>query len=210
MIRFVAYGLALALTAGAAYLWFVPRSVDKPVINVATESVAVSQFAGGCFWCTEADFEKLEGVIEVLSGYAGGRAQTATYSQTSSKKTKHREVVQVKYDTSKLSFKDLADYHLKHIDPTDNEGQFVDRGFVYSPAIFYKSETEKTTAEQAVTQLKALNVFENEINIAVEEAKNFYPAEDYHQNYYLKNPVRYKYYRNGSGRDDFLKTTWGG
>ncbi len=206
--RLIVYGVLLIGLAVSSYLWFVPRTVDKPIVNVTTRNVTLAQFAGGCFWCTESDFEKLDGVIEAISGYAGGTAQTATYEQTSSKTTNHREVVQVKYDTSKLSFKDLADYHLRHVDPTDNEGQFVDRGFVYSPAIFYKSEAEKAAAEQSVNNLNTLGVFESEIVISVEEAKTFYPAEEYHQNYYLKNPVRYKYYRNGSGRDDFLKRIW--
>ena len=114
----------------------------------------------------------------------------------------------MKYDTNKLTFKDLADYHLRHVDPTDNEGQFVDRGYVYSPAIFYETLAEEQAAQIAVEELKALNKFEDPINIAIEETKPFYPAEEYHQDYYLKNPVRYKYYRNGSGRTDFLENTW--
>jgi peptide methionine sulfoxide reductase msrA/msrB len=208
MIRLAAYGVALIVVCSAAYLWFVPRIVEKAPVNVATEDIQTAQFAGGCFWCTEADFEKLEGVIEVLSGYAGGTAETATYEQTSSKTTNHREVVQVTYDASKLSFKDLADYHLKHIDPTDNEGQFVDRGFVYSPAIFYNTEAEKVQAEQALAQLNALNVFAGTVAIPVELEKTFYPAEARHQDYYLKKPAPYNYYRSRSGRDQFLDTTW--
>jgi len=209
MIRFIAYTALLAVTAAAAYLWFVPRSVDKAPVNIATADIALAQFAGGCFWCTEADFEKLDGVIEVISGYAGGSAETASYTQTSAGGTDHREVVQVQYDPNTVSYKQLADYHLRHIDPTDNEGQFVDRGYVYSPAIFYETVIEKAEAELALAQLNELNVFETEVAIPIEEAQTFYAAEDYHQDYYLKNPTRYQFYRNGSGRTGFLETTWG-
>ena len=200
--------LVIALIGGAAYAWFVPRAVTKEAVPVQPESIKTALFAGGCFWCTESDFEKLDGVIEAISGYSGGTAETATYDQTSSKTTDHREVVQVQYDTTKLSYKDLADYHLRHVNPTDNQGQFVDRGFVYSPALFYETLAEKQAAEMAVAEVETQNIFASALNIAIEEAAPFYPAETYHQDYYLKNPVRYQYYRNGSGRDQFLDTTW--
>jgi peptide methionine sulfoxide reductase msrA/msrB len=208
MKKIMLYALALVLLAGAAYAWFVPRSVDKEIPNVSAEASATATFAGGCFWCTEADFEKLDGVIEAVSGYMGGKAETATYQQTSNKTTDHREVVQVKYNTNKLSFKELADYHLRHIDPTDNEGQFVDRGYVYSPAIFYENQSEQAAAQQALAALNQMEVFDTEVQIPIEPAKPFYKAEEYHQDYYLKNPVRYKFYRNGSGRTEFLEDTW--
>ena len=209
MTKIILSVLGLALIGTAGFAWFVPRSVDKPVVTVPAENLATALFAGGCFWCTEADFEKLDGVIEAVSGYAGGTPQTATYSLTSAGGTDHREVVQVLYNPETVNFKQLADYHLRHIDPTDNEGQFVDRGYVYSPAIFYETESEKQAAEQALTELNALGVFPQTVAIPIEAAPTFYVAEDYHQDYYLKNPTRYSFYRNGSGRTDFLESTWG-
>ncbi len=199
--------VAGALSVGG-YLWFVPRAVNKGKVVSQNADIQIATFAGGCFWCTEADFEKLDGVIEATSGYMGGKAETATYEQTSNKDTGHREVVQLKYDANLVSYKALADYHLKHIDPTDNEGQFADRGYVYSPAMFYGSEAEKNDAQQALVDLNALGVFPEPVSIPVEAAQTFYPAETYHQDYYLKNPVRYQYYRNGSGRTVFLEQTW--
>lgn len=208
MFKIIFTILVLGCLSTAAYVWFVPRAVNKPaaVINHANLDTAI--FAGGCFWCTEADFEKLKGVIEVVSGYSGGTAQTATYDQTSSKTTQHREVVQVQYDPQIISYKELVNFHLRHTNPTDNKGQFVDRGYMYSPAIFYKTQTEKAVAQQAINELQNLKVFDTSINIAVEPSQPFYPAENYHQDYYLKNPVRYQYYRNGSGRDQFLNSRW--
>lgn len=208
MFKLILAAVLLGVLSAATYVWFVPRAVNKPIPSISRTGLAAATFAGGCFWCTESDFEKLDGVIEVISGYSGGTAETATYDQTSSKTTKHREVVQVHYDPKVISYKDLVDAHLRHTNPTDNKGQFVDRGYVYSPAIFYQTENEKAEAQQAIAELQALNVFDAPINIAVESSKPFYPAEDYHQDYYLKNPVRYQYYRKGSGRDQFLESTW--
>jgi len=208
MLKPILIIFALGTLSITAYLWFVPRTVNKPNPTITNTDMATAIFAGGCFWCTESDFEKREGVIEVISGYSGGTAETATYKQTSNKTTQHREVVQVQYDPSLVSYKALVDFHLRHTNPTDNEGQFVDRGYVYSPAIFYQTETEKTAAQQAISELQALNVFKTPVNIAVEPRKPFYPAEAYHQDYYLKNPVRYQFYRDRSGRDQFLESTW--
>lgn len=209
MIKIGVLLVAFIALCAAAYLWFVPRQVDKPTLSPSQASqLKTALFAGGCFWCTEADFEKLDGVVEAISGYSGGRADTATYQQTSNKTTQHREVVQVQYDPAIVSYKALVDYHLRHVNPTDKGGQFVDRGYVYSPAIFYDTDREQAEAQTAIKELRALNVFADPINIAVEPRKPFYPAEDYHQDYYLKNPVRYQYYRNGSGRNQFLERTW--
>jgi peptide methionine sulfoxide reductase msrA/msrB len=181
--------------------------MEKPMNN-NTEKTASAVFAGGCFWCTESDFEKLEGVIEVISGYTGGRVKNPTYKQVSAGGTGHIESVKVIYDPSKVSYEQLLDYFWRHVDPTDPGGQFVDRGSQYRSAIFYANDTEKRLAETSKQQLAASGQFKKPIITDILPLGEFYPAEDYHQNYYKKNPIRYKYYRFGSGRDQFLKKAW--
>jgi len=181
--------------------------MEKPMNN-NTEKTASAVFAGGCFWCTESDFEKLEGVIEVISGYTGGRVKNPTYKQVSAGGTGHIESVKVIYDPSKVSYEQLLGYFWRHVDPTDSGGQFVDRGSQYRSAIFYANDTEKRLAETSKQQLAASGQFNKSIVTDILPLGEFYPAEDYHQNYYKKNPIRYKYYRYGSGRDQFLKKAW--
>jgi peptide methionine sulfoxide reductase msrA/msrB len=181
--------------------------MEKPMNN-HTEKTESAVFAGGCFWCTESDFEKLEGVIEVISGYTGGRVKNPTYKQVSAGGTGHIESVKVIYDPSKVSYEQLLDYFWRHVDPTDPGGQFVDRGSQYRSAIFYANDTEKRLAETSKQQLAASGQFKKPIITDILPLGEFYPAEDYHQNYYKKNPIRYKYYRFGSGRDQFLKKAW--
>jgi peptide methionine sulfoxide reductase msrA/msrB len=181
--------------------------MEKPMNN-HTEKTESAVFAGGCFWCTESDFEKLEGVIEVISGYTGGRVKNPTYKQVSAGGTGHIESVKVIYDPSKVSYEQLLDYFWRHVDPTDPGGQFVDRGSQYRSAIFYANDTEKRLAETSKQQLTASGQFKKPIITDILPLGEFYPAEDYHQNYYKKNPIRYKYYRFGSGRDQFLKKAW--
>ena len=181
--------------------------MEKPM-NHNTEKTASAVFAGGCFWCTESDFEKVEGVIEVISGYTGGRVKNPTYKQVSAGGTGHIESVKVIYDPSKVSYEQLLDYFWQHVDPTDPGGQFVDRGSQYRSAIFYANDTEKRLAETSKQQLAASGQFRKPIVTDILSLGEFYPAEDYHQNYYKKNPIRYHYYRYGSGRDQFLKKNW--
>jgi peptide methionine sulfoxide reductase msrA/msrB len=181
--------------------------MEKPMNN-NTEKTASAVFAGGCFWCTESDFEKLEGVIEVISGYTGGRVKNPNYKQVSAGGTGHIESVKVIYDPSKVSYEQLLGYFWRHVDPTDPGGQFVDRGSQYRSAIFYANDTEKRLAETSKQQLAASGQFKKPIVTDILPLGEFYPAEDYHQNYYKKNPIRYKYYRYGSGRDQFLKKAW--
>lgn len=183
--------------------------MEKPMNN-NTEKTSSAVFAGGCFWCTESDFEKVEGVIEVISGYTGGRVENPTYKQVSAGGTGHIESVKVIYDPSKVSYEQLLDYFWRHVDPTDPGGQFVDRGSQYRSAIFYANDTEKRLAETSKQQLAASGQFKKTIATEILPLGKFYPAEDYHQNYYKKNPIRYKWYRSGSGRDQFLKKTWTG
>jgi peptide methionine sulfoxide reductase msrA/msrB len=170
---------------------------------------AVATLAGGCFWCTEADFEKLPGVVKVISGYSGGEEPNPTYKQVSAGQTGHLESVQVYYDPAKLTYGQILDWFWRHIDPTDAGGQFVDRGAQYRSAIFYHDEEQRRVAEESKARLAASGAFKKPIVTEIRPFKSFWPAEEYHQDYYKVNPLRYKYYRHGSGRDQFLEKTWG-
>ncbi|MCU7852014.1 MAG: peptide-methionine (S)-S-oxide reductase MsrA [Candidatus Thiodiazotropha sp. (ex Monitilora ramsayi)] len=173
------------------------------------DSLAVATFAGGCFWCTESDFEKLDGVAKVISGYAGGTHMNPTYQEVSSGATKHLESVEVYYDPDKISYDKLLDAFWKMVNPTDMGGQFVDRGYQYSTAIFYHNEAQRRTAEASLKRLSASGRYDQAIVTPIREAGTFYDAEDYHQDYYKRNPVRYKFYRWNSGRDQYLAKVWG-
>jgi methionine-S-sulfoxide reductase len=165
-------------------------------------------FAGGCFWCVESDFEKLDGVSEAISGYTGGSASTADYKTVSYTETGHYEAVQVVYDSAIVSYSDLVEFFWRTIDPTDPEGQFCDKGSSYRSAIFYGSDQEKQILEKSLAQLNDDKPFDGPIVTAIAPAQPFYKAEQYHQSYYKKNPIRYKYYRNGCRRDQRLKQLW--
>jgi len=166
-------------------------------------------FAGGCFWCTEADFEKLPGVVKVISGYTGGIKENPTYEQVSSGGTGHVEAIQVYYDPSKLSYGELLDFFWKHIDPTDKGGQFVDRGSQYRSVIFYHDEEQKQLAEKSKEALDKSGKYSKPVVTEIIKFVKFYEAEEYHQDYYKKNHLKYNYYRHGSGRDQFLSKMWG-
>jgi peptide methionine sulfoxide reductase msrA/msrB len=186
------------------------ESLDKNETTMTKETTtkASAVFAGGCFWCTESDFEKVDGVIEVISGYTGGHVDTPTYKQVSAGGTGHIESVKVIYDPSKISYEKLLDVLWRHIDPTDPGGQFVDRGSQYQSAIFYANDREKSMAEASRKRLAESGQFDKPIVTLIRPLGKFYPAEEYHQNYYKKNPIRYKFYRSRSGRDRFLKKAW--
>jgi len=192
---------------------FYPFSKDGQAATKETSSpeeknLRVATFAGGCFWCTEADFEKLPGVERVVSGYTGGSKENPTYAEVSSRTTGHVEAVQVDYDPGKVSYGELLDYFWRHIDPTDAGGQFVDRGAQYRSAIFYHNPEQKRLAEQSKEALGKSGKFKKPIVTEIIPFTRFYPAEEYHQDYYRKNPIRYRYYRFGSGRDQFLEKVW--
>lgn len=176
------------------------RNIPEP------ENLKTAYFAGGCFWCVESDFDKLanEGIYEVTSGYAGGSLENPTYENHAD----HLEAVEVKYDADKITYKDLVTYFLRHIDPTDEGGQFYDRGHSYTTAIFYRTEEEKHIAEEAIKNIDESKRFDKPVATKVTPYKNFYKAEDYHQEYYKKNPIHYKMYRMGSGRDKFMEEKW--
>jgi peptide-methionine (S)-S-oxide reductase len=163
-------------------------------------------FAGGCFWCIEADFEKLPGVISVESGYTAGQSENPTYDQVSAGDTGHTEAVLVRYDPAKLSYAQLVDYFWRHIDPTVKDRQFCDVGPQYRSGIYYQGEMQKQVAQAS---RKALEAKFAQIHTEIAPASRFYPAEEYHQDYYKKNPVRYKFYRRGCGRDARVEQLWG-
>ncbi|MEJ2039136.1 MAG: peptide-methionine (S)-S-oxide reductase MsrA [Desulfosarcinaceae bacterium] len=165
-------------------------------------------FAGGCFWCTEADFEKVPGVVDAVSGYTGGHVANPTYEQVSSGVTGHVESVKVIYDPNRVTYEQLLDYFWRHVNPTDPGGQFVDRGDQYRSVIFYADETQHKLAEASKAELAASGQFDKPIVTEILPLGPFYKAEDYHQNYYKRNPLRYKWYRHGSGRDQFLEKAW--
>ncbi len=173
------------------------------------KNLSEATFAGGCFWCTESDFEKFDGVVEAISGYAGGQTQNPTYQEVSAGGTGHTEAVRVLYDPQKITYTELLEIFWQHMDPTDPDGQFVDRGSQYRPAIFYHDEEQKRLAEESIKKLESSGRFNKSIATEIVPISEFYEAEDYHQDYYKKNPLRYKFYRFNSGRDQFLKKTWG-
>ena len=172
-------------------------------------NVEIATIAGGCFWCVESDMEKLPGVIKAVSGYAGGKETDASYEQVSSGRTAHREAVQVYFDPDVISYREILDYFWKHFDPTDEGGSFGDRGYQYTSAVFYHSEEQQKVAEESKKALAESGKLKGPVVTPIEEFVSFYDAEGYHQDYYKKNPARYKSYRYFSGRDRFVKSTWG-
>jgi len=181
--------------------------MEKPMKDKA-ENTTSAVFAGGCFWCTESDFEKVDGVIEAISGYAGGHVKNPTYRQVSAGGSGHIEVVKVVYDPAMVSYEQLLEVFWQHVDPTDAGGQFVDRGPQYRSAVFYANETEKGLIEESKQRLAASGRFSKPIVTDILPLGEFYTAEEYHQDYYKKNPIRYNWYRSGSGRDKFLDKVW--
>ena len=176
--------------------------------KINPKNVEKATFAGGCFWCTESDFEKIDGVLEVVSGYTGGDEENPTYEQVSYGRTGHYEAVQVLYDSEKITYSELLEVFWRHVDPTDAGGQFVDRGPQYRSAIFYHNEDQKAAAEQSREKMNKSGVFKRPIVTEIIPLKKFYMAEEYHQDYYKENPIRYKMYRAGSGRDQFIESIW--
>lgn len=179
---------------------------DMPVSAAGYETAL---FAGGCFWCMEAPFDKLPGVVSVTPGYTGGHKKNPTYKEVSAGGTGHAEAVQVVYDPVKISYPALLAVFWHNIDPTVAERQFCDVGHQYRAAIFYQGEQQHAAALQSKAALEKSKPFREPVVIEITPASEFYPAEDYHQHYYKKNPIRYSYYRSGCGRDKRLKELWG-
>jgi len=174
--------------------------------TLAENKVETATFAGGCFWCMEASFEKTNGVVDVVSGYTGGTGANPTYEDYGKKG--YLEAIQITYNPAKITYEQLLDIFWRQINPTDAGGQFADRGSYYRSAIFYHNQKQKKLAEKSKEELGESGRFDKPIVTEIIEAPKFYPAEDYHQNYYKKSPIRYKFYRRGSGRDTFLKKIW--
>ena len=181
--------------------------VGLPMAGPLAAAEAVATFAGGCFWCMEPPYDRLEGVSSTVSGFMGGHLKDPSYRQVTAGGTGHTEVVQVTYDPDVVSYETLLDVYWRNVDPFDGAGQFCDRGPSYRPEIFYHDDAQKAAALASKAELDER--FEQEIAVEITEAGEFYPAEDYHQNYYEKNPIRYKYYRWNCGRDDRLQEVWG-
>lgn len=174
--------------------------------NAATEKIIL---AGGCFWCMEAPFEKVDGVKNAVSGYAGGRTKNPTYEEVSSGSTGHLEVVEVTFDNEKIKLKDILEIFWRQIDPTDAGGQFVDRGEQYGSAIYYLNDEQKAIAQASKKALSESKRFKKPIITPIKKAGVFYKAEEYHQDYYKKSSVKYKFYRYRSGRDQYIDSVWG-
>ena len=187
--------LLFAVTLGAVALGAAPKKGET----------ATAIFAGGCFWCMEPPFDKLDGVRSTVSGYIGGSVENPTYEQVSSGRTGHLEAVKIEYDPAKISYEKLLEVFWRNIDPLDGRGQFCDKGEQYTSAIFALDEAQRKAAEASLTKLD----LDGEIQTTVRPGAKFYPAEEYHQDYYIKNPVRYRVYRWGCGRDQRLKQLWG-
>jgi peptide-methionine (S)-S-oxide reductase len=201
----------LRLAAGALlFALAVPAfaRADSPG-GAAADGLATAVFAVGCFWCMEPPFDALEGVVSTTSGYIGGHVANPRYEQVSRGGTGHAEAVKVVFRPEQIGYEALLDVFWRNIDPLDDSGQFCDRGDQYRSAIFYSSDEQRQSAEQSRDRLKQSQRFREPIVTAVVPASEFYPAEDYHQDYYQKNPLRYKFYRYSCGRDARLQELWG-
>ncbi len=166
-------------------------------------------FAGGCFWCVESDFEVVPGVVDAISGYTGGHLENPTYGDVVQETTGHLEAVRITFDANKISYKQMLHLFWRSVDPTDGGGQFCDRGESYATAVFTLDDEQKKVAEASKAELDKSKVLRDPVVTPIRAAVKFYPAEDYHQDYYTKNPVRYKLYRYGCGRDSRIKSLWG-
>jgi peptide methionine sulfoxide reductase msrA/msrB len=200
MISIVLYAPMLVLAGLFAAALAGQTTTDAPDLRKAT-------FAGGCFWCMEKPFEGLDGVISVTSGYTGGTTEHPNYENYAA--GRHLEAVEILYDPTRISYQRLLEVFWHQVDPTDQDGQFVDRGSQYATAVFYHDEEQKRLAEESKGDLEKRDIYGKPIVTPILPSEPFYPAEDYHQNYYKRNPIRYEYYRYRSGRDQFLDKVWG-
>jgi len=184
-------------------------AVISTVAAAQTPKTAQAIFAGGCFWCIESDYDKVDGVISTTSGYSGGQTANPTYNEVSYNNTGHYEVVRVEYDPAKVGYQKLLDIFWRNIDPHNGDGQFCDTGPSYRAAIFYGSDEEKRLADASKAKIEASGRLKEPIKTQILPAKTFYAAEDYHQDYYVKNPLKYKFYRFNCRRDARLDEVWG-
>jgi len=190
-------------------VWLV-MSMSGPTLSQSPEgNFAKATFAGGCFWCMEHPFDELDGVVSTTSGYTGGHTGDPTYPEVSAGGTGHTEAVQIEYDPTKVTYEELLNVYWRNVDPTTPDAQFCDHGNQYRPEIFYHTEEQKQLAEASRTHIEKTKTFPEPIVIEITQGTTFYPAEDFHQNYYQTNPLRYKFYRLACGRDSRLAELWG-
>jgi peptide methionine sulfoxide reductase msrA/msrB len=210
-IPILAVAILVAIAASSSRAESPPPKDEQVAKNAPAKGgkLAKATFAGGCFWCMEPPFEKLPGVVSVTSGYTGGPEKGPSYKEVSSGRTGHVEAVQVEYDPTRISYEYLLKVFWRQIDPTDDGGQFADRGKQYRTAIFVRNRQERSLAEASKAELAKSGIFDEPIVTEIRWAQPFYAAEPYHQDYYKKNPSHYKQYRVGSGREGFLKSVWG-
>jgi peptide-methionine (S)-S-oxide reductase len=207
--------IGLALLGAVVLVWdSLPfYAEDKPTAEETSltqeTDLATATFAGGCFWCMEKPFDELEGVVSTTSGYTGGTVEDPTYYQVSAGDTGHVEAVQVRYNPSQVSYDTLLEVFWKNVDPLDDNGQFCDKGSQYRSKIFAHNNEQRQMAETSKQELNQEKFTNTDIATEIEQAQTFYPAEEYHQDYYLKHPIRYNYYRTGCGRDKRLEEVWG-
>jgi peptide-methionine (S)-S-oxide reductase len=202
-----------ALLAASAGAYLAGAQAQDTTALTETEAklkeLSVATFAGGCFWCMEGPYDKLDGVISTTSGYIGGQTENPTYKEVSAGGTGHTEAVQIVYDPKQVSYEKLLDVFWVNHDPTEANGQFCDKGGQYRPGVFYHEEEQKNIAETSRANIEKTKSFDEPVVTEITMAGTFYPAEDYHQDYYRKNPYRYKFYRYGCGRDSRLQQLWG-
>ena len=182
---------------------------EANTLSTPSDAVAVATFAGGCFWCMEPPYDGIEGVISTIAGYIGGHLDNPSYQQVSAGTTGHAEAVQISYDPAQVSYGELLEIFWRNVDPTTPDRQFCDRGSQYRPGIFYHNDAQKEAALGSLEKIENSKPFKAAIQTEIVAATEFFPAEDYHQDYYRKNPIRYKYYRYSCGRDQRLRQLWG-
>ncbi len=204
-LKLMIMGAGVALSLGTTAAW----SGGTPQQGSPAAGLATAIFAGGCFWCMEPPFDKLDGVVSTTSGYIGGKTANPTYDQVSAGGTGHTEAVKIVYDPAKVSYAKLLDVFWRNIDPVTPNAQFCDRGSQYRSGIFYADAEQKRLAEESKQKLESSKRFDRPNVTEITMATAFYPAEGYHQDYYLKNPVKYKFYRWNCGRDARLQELWG-
>lgn len=193
----------------AIFGFFSTAGAEGPRATTYDGQTATAVFAGGCFWCVEADFDKVDGVIATVSGYTGGNVNNPTYKQVTYGDTGHYEAVEVTYDPSLVSYEELVAYFFRHIDPTDPDGQFCDTGASYRTAVFVANPEERAAVEAEIARIEASGVLGEPVVTKIRLLGQFWPAEDYHQDFYKKSPGRYQSYRAACGRDRALERLWG-
>jgi peptide-methionine (S)-S-oxide reductase len=202
-------GMKRFLFTAATLLALATATAQTTATGPAPAGLAKATFAGGCFWCVEADFDKVPGVKSTISGYTGGKVANPSYEQVSAKATGHAEAVEVVYDPKVVSYEQLVEYFWRTIDPTTKDRQFCDAGTPYRTGIFVHDAKQLAAAQASLAKLDKSKPFKEPVVTEITQAGPFYAAEDYHQDYYKKNPVRYKYYRSGCGREERIKQLWG-